>query len=114
MPHFGGVVCLVHILRPGESREECLKTLQALVPVEAAALGVQTKFKVLDERDIAGGICLAARRFDAELICIGAPPHDASPCREVRSTAEAIMARSPVPVLAVRPIFLPVLHSNLT
>ena len=79
MPHAysmlgpGGAVRLVHVLEPGEGGH------------------------------VAAGICEAADRFDADLICIGSHGRSGFLAGAIGSVAQAVLARSSLPVLAVRP-----------
>lgn len=76
--------------------------LQALVPEEATALGVETEFAVLQGRDIATTICQEAERFGADLICIGTHGRSGLVAAAIGSVAQKVISHSRRPVLVVR------------
>ena len=77
--------------------------LREMVPAEAAHRDIRTEVEVIENRDTAGGICEAADRFDADLICIGSHGHSSLLAAAMGSVAHAVIARSSRPVLVVRP-----------
>ena len=99
----GGAVRLVHVLEPGECRERPLAHLRELIPAAAESLGIRTKVDVIEGGHVAAGICEAADRFDADLICIGSHGRSGFLAGAIGSVAQAVLARSSLPVLAVRP-----------
>ena len=99
----GGAVHLVHVVEPGTAHERCLARLRELIPAEAERLGIHTDVDVIENSDTAGGICEAADRFEADLICIGSHGHSGFLAGAIGSVAHAVIARSSRPVPAVRP-----------
>jgi nucleotide-binding universal stress UspA family protein len=90
----GAVVRLFHVVRPpyepnpligGSTQslarererpmttEEARERLERLVPRGVAARGIDTEIQVLEAGDVARAICQEAERFDAGVICLGAP-----------------------------------------
>ena len=103
LPGAGGAVCLLHVLKPGEEREQILDQLREMVPAEAAHCDVRTEVAVTKNSDTAGGICEAGERFDADLICIGSHGRSGLLAAAMGSVAHEVIARSSRPVLVVRP-----------
>lgn len=99
----GGAVCVLHVLKPGEEREPILAQLREIVPTEAAHREIRTEVEVIESRDTAGGICEAADRFDADLVCIGSHGRSGLLAAALGSVAHGVIARSYRPVLVVRP-----------
>ena len=86
----GGTLHLVHVTHPHEMPggeflkgpvtasfkashakhlQSCADKLRALIPPEAAAMGITTELEVAEHEDVATGICQAAERFAADAIC---------------------------------------------
>lgn len=114
----GGEVSLVHVIPPsggvepeaqgGDERKAKQKQgivvrLQALIPDDARDCGVQSRFEVAEHRHPAVAISQAAERFGADLICIGSHGRSGLSKAILGSVAQDVMARSPRPVLVVRP-----------
>ena len=99
----GGAVCVLHVLKPGEEREPILAQLREVVPAEAADRDIRTEVEVIENGDAAGGICEAADRFDADLVCIGSHGRSGLLAAALGSVAHEVIARSRRPVLVVRP-----------
>ena len=110
----GGVVKLIHVLPPGKSSgpgapqqpqlaADSLTQLQALIPAQAAALGIVTEVEIVPGTDPATAICQAAERFGADLICLGTHGRSGLSAAVLGSVANAVMARSQRPLLAVPP-----------
>ena len=74
-----------------------------LHPAEADRRGIRSEVQVVENGDAAAGICEAADRFDADLICIGSHGHSSLLAAAMGSVAYAVIARSCRPVLVVRP-----------
>jgi nucleotide-binding universal stress UspA family protein len=119
----GAVVKLVHVTAPWELpsplvprydpklstrrthqrlREEARAKLSALVPTAALAAGIQTEVEVLDDRDPARGIGIAARRFGADAICLAAHARPAVADALFGSVVRDVVRQNPQPVLLVR------------
>jgi len=98
----GGEVRLVHVIEPGAPRDRCLARLRGVIPAEAIQLGIHTEVDVIESHDAAAGICEAADRFDADLVCIGSHGHSGLLAAAMGSVAQAVIARSRRPVLVVR------------
>ncbi len=120
----GGTVHLLHIVHPlelpaGEYRQgrssraaeanqarhvdACMARLQTLIPAEAAALGIHSEVEVARSSDVAGGICQAAERFGADLICLGRHGESGLTNKLLGSVAQKVMAHSRRPLLVVQP-----------
>ena len=99
----GGAVCVLHVLKPGEEREPILAQLRDLIPAEADRRGIRSEVQAVEHGDAAAGICEAADRFEADLICIGSHGHSSLLAAAMGSVAHAVVARSSRPVLVVRP-----------
>jgi nucleotide-binding universal stress UspA family protein len=120
----GAEVMLVHVLSPPEfpnpliahyeshrrTRAECRRlaaearrNLEALIPAAADARGVSGAAEVIEDRDPARALDAAARRFGAELICIGAPAYGPLASALLGSTARRMLGYHGPPVLMVRP-----------
>ena len=121
----GGTVHLVHVAHPqslpeGEKRrglsdvelearhaahvQACVARLRALVPAEAARLGITTDIAVIEHRDVAEAICQAAERLGVEVICLGTHGRSGPSAVLLGSVASGVMARSTRPLLTVREV----------
>jgi nucleotide-binding universal stress UspA family protein len=120
----GGVVKLVHVIEPWllpsplvthyepkrvtrgahhARRERARDKLAALVPADAALRGIQTEVEIVDDRDPAHGIGMAARRFGPDLICLSTGERPAIAKALFGSVARRVMAQNVEPVLLVKP-----------
>ncbi|MDB6155277.1 MAG: Universal stress protein [Chthoniobacteraceae bacterium] len=99
----GGMVRVVHVINADKTREPILNQLREMVPEKAAYRDVQTEVEVIESRDVAGAICEAADRFDADLLCIGSHGSSGLLAAALGSVAHGVLARSCRPVLVVRP-----------
>jgi nucleotide-binding universal stress UspA family protein len=120
----GGVVKLVHVHSPwelpgplvphynrkratrGDHRRQVAEArdkLGALVPPAAAANGIASEVEVIEDRDPARAIGVAAQRFDADVICLGS--HGRTNLAEALggSVSRAVVAHNSQPVLLVQP-----------
>jgi nucleotide-binding universal stress UspA family protein len=120
----GGTVRIVHVARPKErlvgiglkgaaSRQlaaqrrrrvqSCTRDLQLLIPETAAAHGILSEIEVSEHPDVAQGICQAAERFGADIICIAT--HRRAGLSKVLpgSVTQKVMAHSRRPILVVQP-----------
>ena len=113
----GGEVLLVHVVPPtgisirdsGQQAERkarlkksLLERLRALVPKWTQARGVRTRVQLVEHQHPAVGICQAAERFRAELICMAMQGRTGLKKQMLGSVTEAVMRRSKRPVLAIR------------
>ncbi len=99
----GGEVCVVHVVKLGEPHEASLTSLRELIPTEAIERGTRATVEVVESRDAAAGICEAADRLGADLICIGSHGHSGLLAAALGSVAQNVIAKSCRPVLVVRP-----------
>jgi nucleotide-binding universal stress UspA family protein len=120
----GGVVKLVHVLspwaapgalfpRPNSRRSSrdaherrvnaAREKLRTLVPPEAPTNGIATEVEVIEDRDPARAIGVAAQRFGADLVCLSS--HGRTTVAETLrgSVARAVVAQNLQPVLLVQP-----------
>jgi nucleotide-binding universal stress UspA family protein len=120
----GGTLHLVHVTHPHEipggeflkgpvnpgfktlhakHLQACANKLRALIPSEAAAMGISTEVEVAEHEDPATGIRQAAERFGADAICLGT--HGLSGLSKVLmgSVAQKVLAESHRPLLLVHP-----------
>ena len=113
----GGEVSLVHVIPPvGGFKPEAERTdghhakrkkdfaarLQALIPENALARGIQSRVEVVEHQHPAAAICQAAERSGAELICIGSRGRSGLKKKLLGSVTESVMRRSKRPVLVIR------------
>ncbi len=98
----GGEVRVVHVVKLDEPHERHLARLRELIPAEATERGIRADVSIVESRDAAAGICKAADRFGADLICIGAHGHSGVLAAAMGSVAQEVIARSCRPVLVVR------------
>ncbi|MDP3070843.1 MAG: universal stress protein [Opitutaceae bacterium] len=120
----GGTVRLVHAMHPHElPRGQYLQgradrsfetrhakhvkiagiKLRALVPVEAAALGIVTEVEVIEHREAGIGIVQAAERFGADVICLGSHGHSGWSAGIMGSITQQVISTSRRPLLVVQP-----------
>lgn len=120
----GGTVQLAHVIHPqtqpsgeypqgphyqefkarhSKHVQSCVEKLRALIPAAAALHGVRTEIEIVEHRDAAEGICQAAERFGADVICLGT--HGRSGIEKVLmgSVTQKVMTHSRRPLLTVRP-----------
>ena len=106
----GGVVHLLHVVEPQAEpaaaeragRERALvERLRALVPPDAAGRGVETRVLVVEGTDAADAICQTAARLGVDLVCVGAHGRSGLGRLVTGSVTQAVLARSPRPVLVV-------------
>jgi nucleotide-binding universal stress UspA family protein len=120
----GGTLHLVHVTHPYEIPggeflkgptnknfktlhakhvQACANKLRALIPSEAAAMGITTEIEVAEHENPATGICQAAERFAADAICLGT--HGLSGLSKVLmgSVAQKVLAKCQRPLLLIHP-----------
>jgi nucleotide-binding universal stress UspA family protein len=91
------------VAKPGEEREPILAQLRNIVTARGATGNIHTEVSVIENSDAAAGICEAADRFDADLICIGSHGRTGLLSVALGSVAQAVISQSSRPVLIVRP-----------
>jgi nucleotide-binding universal stress UspA family protein len=114
----GGQVCLLHVVKStvhGRENARTLETkhaerndqlsaqLQALIPVEAAARGINTQVEVVEHSNTATAICQAAERLGADLICMSSRGRTGLAKTLLGSVTQDVLAHSQRPVLVIRP-----------
>ena len=120
----GGKVRLVYVVHPHEGPggeplkdspvpwfveeharhvQSCSGKLSALIPAEAAQLGILTEVEVIEHRDVAEAIFQAAERFAADVICLGTRGRSGWSKALLGSVTQKVLAQSLRPVLVVRP-----------
>ena len=121
----GGVVTLVHVAEPAEPPNplyahytpghaitpeerarldaETADKLRALVPRDAPARGIETRVEVIQGPGVAAAIRAAAERTGAQVICVGSHGRSGLGAALTGSVAQAVLKRSPIPVLVVGP-----------
>jgi len=112
----GGQVCILHVAKPtgrsgaqacepkhSERNDRLSAQLQALIPAETEARGINSRVEVAEHSDVATAICQAAERWGADLICIGSHGRSGLSKAILGSVAQDVMARSQRPVLVIRP-----------
>ncbi len=113
----GGEVSLVHVIPPvggfkpdaegpdgrhPKRKRDLAARLEALVPENVFARGIQSRVEVVEHQHPAAAICQAAERSGAELICIGSRGRSGLKKKLLGSVTEAVMRRSSRPVLVIR------------
>lgn len=108
---------LVHVLPPNglppdarparveaaaRRKQALLGRLRALVPLAFEARGIQTQIEIVEHQHPAVGLCQAAERFRAELICMASAGRTGLQKRLRGSVTESVLRRSHRPVLIVR------------
>jgi nucleotide-binding universal stress UspA family protein len=92
----------VAILENGSSHSEAEEArLLALVPKELASRRVKVGLKAVHRHDVAAAICEEAERRRVDLICMGTRGHTGVVAAVLGSVAQAVLAHSRIPVLAV-------------
>jgi nucleotide-binding universal stress UspA family protein len=114
----GGQVCLLHVVKASsrsvekaqapetkhsERNDRLSAQLQALIPAEAEARGIISHVEVVEHSDVATGICQAAERLGADLICMSSQGRSGLARTLLGSVTQAVMTRSERPVLVIRP-----------
>src|SRR6185436_13529872 len=66
-----GAKAQAHETKPSAQNDRLSAQLQALIPSEAEARGINSQIEVVEHSNVATAICQAAERFGADLICIG-------------------------------------------
>lgn len=114
----GGTVHLAHVMNgprdalaphdvlkpasPDPSAAEAIGRLHALLPSDAAEHAKTTRVHLLEAADAATGICQAAERLNADVICLGTHGRSALGKVLLGSVAEAVMQQTRRPVLFAR------------
>jgi nucleotide-binding universal stress UspA family protein len=114
----GGQVCLLHVVkstsrsdgkarahetRHSERNDRLSTQLEALIPAEAEARGINTRVEVVEHADIGTAICQAAERLGVNLICMGSRGRSGLSKTLLGSVTQDVMAHSRRPVLVIRP-----------
>lgn len=112
----GGQVWILHVAKatgrsgekspttkPSERNDQLSAQLHALIPAETEARGINSRVEVVEHSDVASAICQAAERLEADLICMSSQGRSGLAKTLLGSVTQAVMARSPRPVLVVRP-----------
>lgn len=120
----GGTLHLVHVAHPHEipggkflqgpitasfkaSHAKHLRShsskLRALIPPEAATMGISTEIEVAEHEDPATGIRQAAERFGADAICLGTHGLSGLSKTLMGSVAQKVLTQNTRPLLLVRP-----------
>lgn len=108
----GGSIHLFHVASLGKGDATILEKggahaaveearLQALIPKELASRRVKLDVKAVNRRDVAAAICEEAERRRVDLICMGTRGHSGVVSAVLGSVAQAVLAHSRIPVLAV-------------
>jgi nucleotide-binding universal stress UspA family protein len=120
----GGTLHLVHVTHPYEMPggeflkgpitqnfrilhakylQTCANRLRALIPSEAAAMGISTEIEVAEHEDPATCIHQAAERFGADAICLGSHGLSGLSKALLGSVAQKVLTKTTRPLLLVRP-----------
>jgi nucleotide-binding universal stress UspA family protein len=98
----GGYVRLLHVKsRFGEDTAKLTEQLRALIPTEAEARGIHTEISVIENRQVAEGICQSAAQFGADIICLTTHGRSGLTQSLLGSVAQAVVARDDRPVLLI-------------
>jgi nucleotide-binding universal stress UspA family protein len=82
--------------------QSCANKLRALIPPEAAAMGITTEVEVAEHEDVATGICQAAERFAADALCCATHGLSGLSKALMGSVAQKVLAHGTRPLLLVR------------
>ena len=121
----GGHVHLLHVIEPRivpnplyahyqpgsfpkhEEREkheaDIARRLRALVPSEAAGLGIETQIEIVSDDSVAEAIVAAAERLDVEAVCMATHGRSGLSALVAGSVAGEVAATSKRPLLLLRP-----------
>jgi nucleotide-binding universal stress UspA family protein len=121
----GGTVHLLHVIEPhtlpnplyahyvpgrmptpeeeARQRNDLVARLQALVPAEAAAKGIDTQTEVVEEQRVAEAICATADRLGADLVCLSTHGRSGLSKAIAGSVTQEVMTQSRRPLLVIRP-----------
>ena len=121
----GGTVHLMHVVEHDQSHDlayreyepgvpptdaqrareeaEIRRTLQALIPADAAARGIKTELHVVDAVNAASAIAMAAERLNVDAVSVGTYGRSGLPALFAGSVTRDLLARSRRPVLVVGP-----------
>jgi nucleotide-binding universal stress UspA family protein len=77
--------------------------LRALIPPEAAAMGITTEVAVAEHEDVATGIRQASERFAADAICCSTHGRSGLSKTLMGSVAQKVLAQSSRPLFLIRP-----------
>jgi nucleotide-binding universal stress UspA family protein len=109
-------LCTMHVVGPADAaagmplatslrdqeRTEAEARLRALIPPEAAGMGITTSVSVNETRFAVDGILAAAERLDADAIVLGSHGRSGFKRAVLGSVAEAVARQSRRPVLIAR------------
>jgi nucleotide-binding universal stress UspA family protein len=113
----GGQICLLHVVKStgrgngkagahenkrSERKDRLSIQLQALIPSDAEARGINSRVEVVEHYDVARGICQAAERLGVDLICMSSKGRSALSRTLLGSVTKEVMALSHRPVLVIR------------
>ncbi len=119
----GGTLHLVHVTHPYEMPggeflkgpansnfktlhakhvQACANKLRALIPSEAAAMGISTEIEVAEHENPATGICQAAERFAADAVCLSTHGLSGLSKALMGSVAQKVLTHNTRPLLLVR------------
>lgn len=113
----GGEMLLVHVVPPRGSREnkdgeaadpqaelkrKLMADLERLLPTGSQAKAVRARVEVVEHEHPAVGVCQAAERFRAELICMASQGRVGLQKKLLGSVTESVLRRSKRPVLVIR------------
>ena len=92
-----------HTAQTSSADGDSITRLNALIPNEAAARGIETHVEVVAGHEVAAVISALAERVGADLICMGS--HGRTGLSKVLfgSVAQGVLTRSARPVLLIRP-----------
>jgi nucleotide-binding universal stress UspA family protein len=120
----GGTLHLVHVTHPYEMPggeflkgpanpkfktlhakhvQACANKLRALIPSEGATMGISTEIEVAEHEKPATGICQAAERCAADVICCSTHGLSGLSKTLLGSVAQKVLAKSQRPLLLIHP-----------
>ena len=82
---------------------QSVEKLRALIPPEAASVGVLTEVEVVEHIEVAEAIGQTAERSGADVICLGTHGGSGWSKAMAGSVAQKVMASSKRPLLVIRP-----------
>jgi nucleotide-binding universal stress UspA family protein len=102
-PVIASEVYFDHSLDTARMVAEAEEKMRSLVPSQGETGGIVFSSEVMVHDNTADGICEAAERFGADVICLGARGHSRLASMLLGSVVQSVLSRSHCPVLVIPP-----------